>query len=386
MRLTYKHTMAACCLGLMAQAVVNNLPTLLFLTYARLWGITPAQITLLISLNFIVQLIVDALFINLVDRVGYRRCALSSSLCCFLGLMLLSVLPFRMREPFSGIIIACVIYGFGGGLFELVISPIVEAIPNDSKSAAMSLVHSFYSWGHVAVVLISTLLFNVVNPLYLPVIWSALPLFTMALFAAVPILELKSCTPKSGAKDPAARNMLLCFMTLMVCAGASEQAINQWSSYFAETTLGIQKNVGDLLGPCMFALLMGAARLWFSLFGARFDLRRSIIISSSLCFISYISAALLPAGFLSLAFCALCGLFVGILWPAVLSLCAKERSINASGFAALALGGDIGCALGPALVGQVYAFAGNDAALRWGILAASLFPLVLFLVLWKRRV
>ena len=388
MKLTYKTTILACFVGYIVQAIVNNFIPLLFITFQNQYGIPLNQITLLVTVNFGVQLLTDLLATQFVDRIGYRTSILIAHICSALGLMLLTILP-EILTPFSGILIAVVIYAVGGGLIEVLISPIMESCPTDNKEAAMSLLHSFYCWGHVSVVLISTLFFQfagIQNWKILAWIWAVIPIANTFVFAQTPMAPLMAEGEKGMTmKELFVNKTFWLLMLMMVCSGASEQAVSQWASAFAEQGLGISKTAGDLAGPMTFAICMGSARAVYGKYGHRIDLDRFMKGSSLLCIGTYLLISLSPLPVLSLIGCALCGMSVGILWPGTFSKAAVAlKNGGTAMFALLALAGDLGCSGGPTLVGIV-----SDACngnLKAGILAAILFPslLVTCLCLPKR--
>ena len=378
-RWNYNHTLYASYLGYVCQAIVNNLAPLLFLTLQRTYGISLGQITLLVTFNFGVQLLVDLASTLFVDRLGYRRCAVIAHVCCALGLAGLAVLPELLPHPYVGLLAAVCLYAVGGGLIEVLISPIVEACPTEKKDAAMSLLHSFYCWGCVLVIALSTAFLALLGSdswRMLPLLWALVPAANAMLFSRVPV---NSLTPEGGGMS--VRELLRSsgfwlLALLMVCAGASELSMSQWASAFAEKGLGISKTLGDLAGPCFFAVLMGLARVLYAAFSDRISLLGFMRGSCVLCVASYLLAVFAPHPALALLGCGLCGLSVGILWPGVFSIAAGRMPAGGTAlFALLALGGDLGCSSGPTLVGFVSERAGG--VLQAGLLAAILFPLVL---------
>jgi fucose permease len=377
--LNYRHTLAASYLGYVSQAIVNNLAPLLFLTFQRQFDISLGRLALLISLNFTIQLVVDLAAARFIDKIGYRIAAVSAHLLCAAGLFSMGVLPFVL-SPYAGLVVAVVINALGGGLIEVIISPIVEALPGERKTAAMSLLHSFYCWGYVLVVVLSTLYFNlagIINWRYLPMVWALLPLGNVFLFAKTP---LKTLIDESAQAIPLGslvrRRVFLILFLLMICSGASEQAMSQWASFFAEAGLGVSKTLGDLLGPCAFAVLMGLSRVFLGLHTGDFKLERVLLISGGLCIAGYLITVFSPFPLLALGGCALCGLSVGVMWPGTFSLASRVFPLGGTAmFAILALAGDVGCAAGPGLVGAIM----NRTALTTGLLAAIAFPLLLVL-------
>lgn len=376
----YNKTITACFVGCIVQAIVNNFVPLLFLTFQRTYQIPLAQITLLVTFNFGIQLLVDLLSVGFVDRIGYRVSMVLAHILSAAGLLLLTVLPELLPSPFIGILTAVMIYAVGGGLLEVLVSPVVEACPSDNKEKAMSMLHSFYCWGHVGVVLLSTLFFSVFgihNWKILGVIWSLIPLGNAFVFAKVPIANLIEEGEKGLRLGELFRMKLFwILLIMMVCAGASEQAVSQWASTFAEKGLGISKTAGDLAGPMAFAILMGASRAFYGKYGDRIHLDHFMIYSSVLCILSYLGISLLPFPGLSLVCCAICGLSVGIMWPGTFSKAAAAFPRGGTAlFALLALGGDLGCSGGPTMVGIVSSALGDN--LKMGILAGVMFPLLL---------
>ena len=379
MRGNYNATIRACFGGYMVQAVINTFVPLLFLTLRREYGLSLEEISLLITVNFLVQLTVDLLAARFVDRIGYRFSVVAAHLFSAAGLVLLTVLP-QWMPPLAGLLIAVAVYAVGGGLIEVLISPIVEACPTRHKESVMSLLHSFYCWGCVATILLSTLFFSLLGTgpwRVLACLWALLPLVNGAIFTQVPLVSL---TPEDGsgmslrqlARQPAFWVLLL----LMACAGASEHGVSQWASALAESALGVSKTVGDLAGPLSFALLMGLSRVFYAKYGEKISLRPYMTLCAALCVAGYLLTALSPWPALSLAGCGLCGLAVGCMWPGTFSLAAgRFRAGGTALFALLALAGDLGCSAGPTAVGVASSALGGS--LQRGILLGAVSPLLL---------
>lgn len=378
----YQLTMYACFIGYIVQAIVNNFLPLLFVTFQKTYSIPLTQITLLITLNFGIQLVIDMLSAGFVDKIGYRASAIIAHVCSAAGLVLLTVLPGAFPDPFAGILIAVFIYAIGGGLIEVLISPILEACPTDNKEKAMSLLHSFYCWGHVGVVLISTLfftLFGIENWKILAVCWAVVPAVNIILFAKAPIYSLHE-EGETGLtlKQLFTRKIFWVMMLMMLCAGASEQAVSQWASTFAEQGLGVSKTIGDLAGPMSFAALMGLSRLLYGKFGDKLDLDKFMKMSCLLCIAAYFCISLVPLPAVGLVGCAVCGFSVGIMWPGTFSKAsAAVKGGGTALFAMLALAGDVGCSGGPTLAGFISGCFNGE--LRAGILAAIVFPVLLLI-------
>lgn len=382
MNQTYRKTITACFVGYIVQAVVNNFIPLLFLTFQRTYGIPLSKITLLITLNFGVQLVVDLLSAGFVDRIGYRAAMVMAHGFAVAGLICLSVLPEALPDPFAGILCAVILYAVGGGLLEVLVSPVVEACPSEHKEKTMSMLHSFYCWGHVGVVALSTVFFRVFgidNWKVLALIWAVIPLGNMIAFLRVPIASLAEEGERGYSIGELLGNRLFwVLLVMMISAGASEQAVSQWASAFAEKGLGISKTAGDLAGPMAFAVLMGTSRAFYGKYGDRIRLDSFMGYSSMLCIASYLCISLVPSPLLSLLACSVCGLSVGIMWPGTFSKASSALKRGGTAmFALLALGGDVGCSGGPTLVGLVSGACGDN--LRLGILAGIAFPVLLLL-------
>lgn len=378
----YRHTLYACYIGYITQAIVNNFAPLLFLTFQRSYGISLGKISLLVTMNFGVQLAVDFLAAHFVDRIGYRTCMLAAHICSGAGLVAMAVLPQILPDSFFGLVLAIILYAVGGGLLEVLVSPIVEACPTEKKEAAMSLLHSFYCWGHMGVVILSTLFFmafGIENWKILAVLWAAVPFFNAVYFSLVPIKKLVEEEDEGlSIRELSGRKVFWILMILMVCAGASEQAVSQWASAFAEAALHVSKSIGDLAGPCAFACFMGTARIVSAKYSEKMSLERIMVFSGGLCIVSYLLISLSPWPVLSLFGCALCGFSVGSLWPSTFSLAVKKIPGGGTAmFAFFALAGDVGCGGGPLLVGRISGIMSDN--LRAGILAALIFPVLMIL-------
>ena len=392
-RTSYRHTLTAAYIAFITLATVNNFAPLLFLTFSTSWGIPLPRMALLISVNFGIQLTVDLLAAGFAERIGYRTCIVAAHLLSALGLLGLGLLPPLLPDPYIGIILSIAVYAVGGGLLEVLTSPIAEACPTENKEAHMSLLHSFYCWGHVLVILLSTAFFALVGIEHWPILaclWAILPLLNAIYLCFVPIRQLNDdTTAETGLSLPALlrRPLFWLFILMMFCAGAAEQAMGQWASAFAEAGLGVSKTVGDLAGPCVFALLMGVSRFTSSRLTRRIKTETFMALSCALCVLAFLLAGLSPSPVLSLIGCGLCGLSVGIFWPGTFSISAVSlRGGGTALFALLALSGDLGCMGGPALVslGTVLL---PGATLKSAMLIGLLFPLGLIaglLVLARR--
>lgn len=376
----YRKTTYACFLGYVVQSIVNSFVPLLFVTFQKDYHIPLTQITLLITVNFVVQLLVDLLSAGFVDKIGYRASIVAAHFCAAAGFVLLATLPDLFADPFAGMLPAVCVYAIGGGLIEVLVSPILEACPTDNKETAMSLLHSFYCWGCTAVVLCSTIFFALFGTQHwkiLTLLWTIVPIFNMLLFLRVPIYSLHEEGETGMTLGELFREkMFWLLMLMMLCAGASEHAVGQWASTFAEQGLGLTKTLGDLVGPMAFAILMGISRLIYGKYGERMALDRFMKFSCVLCIAAFLCISLVPVPLVELLGCALCGFSVGIMWPGTFSRAsAALRRGGTVMFAMLALAGDLGCSGGPTLVGFVSSALDNN--LRMGILAGVIFPILL---------
>lgn len=377
----YTHTIYASYIGYITQAIINNFAPLLFLTFVEDYDLTLDKITMITTINFLVQLAVDFISAKVIDKVGYRPAILAAHVCCGLGLISMAVLPEMLSDPYAGLIIAVVLYAIGGGIIEVLISPIVEACPTKKKEAAMSLLHSFYCWGHVGVVLLSTAFFaafGIENWKVLACVWALIPFANIVYFAYVPIYAVVEESEKLSLGKLLRRKAFWLLVVLMICAGASEQAMSQWASAFAESALNVSKTVGDLAGPCAFAVFMGTARAIYGKYSDRIPLKKMMVGSAVLCIVCFLTAALSGNPLIGLMGCALCGFSVGIFWPGTFSIAALRLPGGGTAmYALMALAGDLGCSSGPTVVGLAANAFGGD--LKIGLLLAVIFPLGMLL-------
>lgn len=376
----YKATLHACYRGYFVQAIINNLPPLLFTTFLALYGIPVEQLALLILLNFGTQIVADVCSVFFIDKIGMRASAIIAHACAFAGLWLMAFLPGLLHSPFLGLALAMILCAWGGGILEVLVSPIVDLIPGDAKAAGMSLLHSFYCWGQVCVVLFTTLLLYFIrreNWMLLPLLWSVLALYNLVRFARVKMPPPRPAEHTVPFKGLLRKRLFWLGMVLMIAAGASELGMSQWSSAFAEAGLGVNKVMGDLLGPFLFGIFMALGRTWYGLFGAKIPLRPVMMGCAVLGVACYLTAALAPWPLLALAGCALCGLAVSMFWPGVFSLCSETLRGGTAMFGVFAIMGDIGCSIGPWMVGAVAGAAGGTQYLSIGLLAATIFPAIM---------
>ena len=384
----YQKTKLACYLGFITQAISANFAPLLFLTFYRTYGISYADLALIPFAFFLTQLIVDFLSAKFVDKIGYRTSVVIAQITSGAGLLMLAFLPDLFPRPFTGILVCVIVYAIGSGLIEVLCSPIIEACPFDNKAGMMSLLHSFYCWGSVGTILGSTLFFALFGTAHwriLACLWAIVPLYNIYNFATCPIEPIVSEGESMTITQLLKTKIFWVFIVLMVCAGASELSMSQWASAFAESSLGVSKTTGDLLGACGFAVFMGLSRVWYGKYGEKVELTRFMIASGLLCLCSYLLTAFAKWPAMGLAGCMLCGFSVGIMWPGSISISSSRLPKGGTAlFALLALAGDLGGASGPAIVGNVSHALGEN--LQSGILAGICFPIVLVIsVLILRR-
>lgn len=391
MKLSYKHTIIACCTSYITQAVVVNFAPLLFVQFGKQFDISLSEISLLITVCFGVELAVDLFAAKYSDRFSQRSLIISALIIAILGIGGFAIFPFMFKKPYWGLVISNVFCGIGGGLMEVLISPMIEACPTENKSGNMSLLHSFYCWGQASVIIITTLFIlfaGIENWRVISILWTIVPLVALVMFIFVPIYNDPSKLSPNAREERSQRTSIgsllrnpvfLLFFGVMVCSGASELAMSQWSSSFAESGLGISKALGDIFGPCLFGILMGMARILYSKFSNHLNTTVCMLISSVLCALSYLIAALSPIRFISLLGCSLCGFSVGILWPCALSLAAERINGSVTLFALLAVGGDLGCLIGPAATGAIADAFGGDISISF--IFALIFPITLIILI-----
>ena len=375
----YKSTLHACYLGYITQALIVNLPPLLFVVFKDKFGLSYAKLGFLVVVIFVTQLIVDALAILFVDKIGQRVSAVIAHIFAAVGMIALAFLPRLLPHPYAGLVIASMLFAIGGGLIEVLVSPIVESLPGDAKASAMSLLHSFYSWGQVLVIILSTVALLLVGQdlwFVLPLVWAVLPIITLFKFTRVPLVPPEEEGKRTPLKTLITSKIFLVALVLMVCSGAAEQAMGQWASLFSEKGLGISKTLGDLLGPCLFAVMMGIVRTLYGMKGQSVNIHKILMICSVGCVISFAVTALVPVPAIALIGCSLCGLTVSLMWPGMLSLTAGGYPAGGTAmFAIMALGGDLGCSIGPWLTGVV----ADRSNLNIGLLTGIIFPAVMLI-------
>lgn len=395
---TYKDTLRTCYFAYITQAIIVNLPPTLFIVFRERFGFSYAQLSFLILLNFATQIAVDVISIKLTKILGYRKYIRIAHIAAAAGLVLMGILPEIAGSgipSYIAVLFCTVLYSAGSGIIEVLVSPIVEAIPGDAKASAMSLLHGFYSWGQVLVVMLTTLILALIGHdlwFILPILWAIIPAVNIYRFSVVPIAELEDNVEEGIPLGKLfAKRLFICILLMMICSGAAEQSMSQWASLFAERGLGVTKTVGDLLGPCLFAVFMGIGRTAYGLFGQKINPAKAIWLLSFGCIGCYAVTVFSSDAVLGLAACALCGFAVSLMWPGMLSVASATYPGGGTPmFSILAMGGDIGCSFGPWLTGMVsdsvikYSSLGEkaeSAGLHYGLLAAMIFPVLMAIVM-----
>ena len=380
----YNKTKTACYLGFITQAIAANFAPLLFLKFHNDYHISLGNIAWISTCFFFTQLLIDLFCARFVDKIGYRICVVASEVCAAAGLVGLAFLPEILPDPFVGILCSVILYAVGSGLIEVLCSPIIEACPFENKEATMSLLHSFYCWGAVGTILVSTLfflLFGMDSWKWLAVLWALIPAINVYNFATCPIEHLVEEDEGMKISELFQKPLFWIAICLMICSGASELAMAQWASAYAEAALGLSKAFGDLAGPCMFAVTMGISRIIFGKYGDKMDLMKFMTASGILCVICYLLVSLSTSPVIGLIGCILCGFSVGIMWPGAISI--SSRKFPAGGtamFALLAMAGDLGGSIGPGIVGRVTQSVGDNIQIGMGV--GLVFPLILLVMLF----
>lgn len=383
----YKKTLVACYLGFVTQAITANFTPLLFLTFVNTYGVTFEKIAMIPLVFYLTQLLIDFAATKFADKIGYRTCVVASQVLSAIGLLLMAILPELLSAPFIGILLSVVLYAIGSGLIEVLVSPIVEACPFENKDGVMSLLHSFYCWGAMGVILGSTLffaLFGIEKWKILVFIWALVPLYNAFNFMNCPIERLVEDGKSMGIRELLKTPIFWLMILLMVCSGASEATMAQWASAFTESAIGVSKTVGDLAGPCLFAMFMGVSRILYGKFSQKLDLTKVMLACGTMCVGCYLLASLSTLPILGLVGCALCGLGVGVMWPGSISISSQRCPRGGTAmFAFLALAGDLGAMVSPAMVGGLSEMAGGN--LKTGLFVATIFPLILVVGLLMLR-
>lgn len=379
------------------QALIINFPPILFLHFSTTYGIPLSKITFLVIINFACQFCLDMLSAIFAKHLSYKVMIVASNILAALGLASYAFLPEILPNAYLGLVIATLISAMGSGLIEVIANPIMQSCPKPKKNFSMGFLHSFYCWGALGVVLISTLLLlwtGMGSWKLLALLWALIPAVNTVIFLVSPMNQPSAELEETSSLSKLVKTkMFWLFIFIMILGGACEQAMAQWASAFAETVLTeinivpeSAKLFGDLLGPCFFALTMALSRMIYPKVCEKYDLRRVMILSSILCAICYAVAAITQNPFVSLIGCGVCGFSVGIMWPGTLDLAGKTCTfVGTALFAMLSLAGDLGCLTGPALIGFTADILGGN--LKAGMTAAILLPslLTVILLLFKAK-
>ncbi len=378
MKFTYKHTVLTCYIAYISSACANNLASLLFIIFQDDFGLSTVQLATIVSLNFFTQIIVDFLGAKYIDKVGYRATAIIASGFLIFGIAGLGALPTIIDNTFLALCISSLIYAIGSALYEVIISPIVEALPGEHKEKAMTILHSFYCWGHLGVVILSTAFLVAFPEIWyvLPIIWSIVPLLALLMFTKIPIKTLNDDAPSMKIGTLFSTKLFWLFIVLMICGGAAEMTMAQWSSLFGESELGLSKLMSNLLGPCFFALMMALTRTIYGKYSDKMPLVKVLTLASVVTVTGYLMVAFIPEPYIALFGCGIVGIGVALYWPGTLSVAAKALPMGgASMFALLALFGDVGCSVGPQITAFVAESFGNN--MKIGFVGALIFPIVI---------
>lgn len=384
---SYQHTVRASSLGYIVQSMVNTFAPLLFVTFQTTYHISLSQVSLIIAVNFISQIILDFFASRFADRIGYRKCVVAAQILITIGTAGMAFFPEWFSNPLAGLLVAVIIYGSGGGLTEVLLTPIVQACPIERKDKTISMLHAFYCWGSVIIILGSTLFFKLAgieNWKLLACIWAILPLVNAIYFLMVPMYELVPEEDRMSMKELFSNRDFWILILLMFCAGSCEMAIAQWASSFAEEGLRVSKALGDLMGPCMFAALKGIERTWYGKRGKEEHLWSFMMFCAVLCGGCYIVLGFSHSAIISLISCAVAGFASGVIWPGTFTHAAKILPTGGTAlFGMLALAGDVGCGAGPVIVGLISSSLNDN--LQAGFLFGTSFSILLIVGLFLIR-
>ncbi|MCI8600772.1 MAG: MFS transporter [Oscillospiraceae bacterium] len=394
----YRATVRACYLGNLLQSC-GAIFAILFVPLRTLYGLTYTQYGLLVSVNFIVQVCSDILFSKPVERLGFRPFAVLSPILTSTGLVLFALAPVLFPgNVFFGFCVGMFVFAAAAGLQELLLSPILDGVPmpEEKKKKAMSLLHSFFAWGQIGAVLITTLLVWVLKAeqwQLITVLWALPPLVNVFLFAKAPLDAKVSAGNAMSLKQLFTSKIFLVVLLAIIFGGAAEVTMSQWASAFIEKGLNLPKLLGDMLGVCGFSLMLGLGRTLYGLKGDSISIHKVMIFGSLGAFCLYLLAALSGSPFVGMAACGLTGFCVSMLWPGSIVVASRELPLaGASMFALMSAGGDLGSSAASFLTGQVAdrveamgltSFMGSavtpeQAALRAGLFFAALFPICCF--------
>ena len=401
---SYKSTIAACYIGSFVQAIIVNTTPILFIPLREQFGLTFQQMGLLVLINFISQVGCDILFSNAIDKYGFRRFVVAAHGLAVVGLVLFAASPLLFDRPFAGFVTATIIFSGSGGLLELLLSPIVNAIPTDEKAGAMSVLHSFYSWGQAAVILLTTVLLFVFGRAWwqwIILIWTLVPLFNFFFLMRVPFAPNVPEEQRQGMDKILLKPFFIAALATILCGAAAELCISQWASAYLEEAMRLPKVVGDVGGVCLFAVMMGVGRLFYGMYGKKINVSLMMLIGTVGAAACYITVALSGTAVLSLLACGLCGLCVSLLWPGTLVVASEHYPLAGAWMFAILAAGDIGASAGPWLMGVVaeqahrlpflsglltQGMSPDQLGLRAAMLVSALFPIIAFFCLrWMRK-
>lgn len=399
---SYQLTTISCFVGIFCQAVSSNITAILFIPLMTLYGLSYVHLGLLVGINFTTQVLVDIIASRLVDRYGFRVFVLPSDILAVIGLVLFGLTPVLFDNILTGLVFSTIIFSASCGLQEVMLSPIVNAIPHNDKGPAMALMHSFYAWGQVATIIITTLFlffFGIENWQVIVFLWALVPLVNFFMFLAAPFPGVIHENQRMTMRDLILKPFYLVALLAIMGGAATELVMNQWSSTFSEKVLELPKVTGDILGMCGFAVFLGLGRVLYGRYGSKINMNNVLVGSAAAAVVCYIAVAISPLPAISLAACAVCGLAASLLWPGTLVITAEKYPLAGAWiFAILAAAGDIGAASGPFAAGvitdltrqmpSILQFAASlqllpdQFAIRIAILLSAIFPLFTLACHW----
>ena len=385
----YKITKYTCYLFYVLQGTLLNLTPLLFVPLMEQYGLSYMKLGALASVNFATQLIVDIVLSKLTDKHRYRISLRLSASAAFIGYMIFAWAPGRLGDPYTWLLIGTVVYSIGAGLMEITISPLIHALPDKAKGKSMAILHSFYAWGVVLTVIVSTSVLAIIGRdkwNFIVTGWLIVPVIGFILSCIMPVPK-----PESGENERTAGSFrilikpaFILFLAMIFFGSCAEAVMTQWSSAFLERAVGLDKLIGDIAGMSMFALMLGLCRMASAALDKKISLSTYMMLGTIGAVICYIIVSVSNVAAVSLIFCALTGFMVGMLWPGTLVLAADAfPKAGAWLFAYLAVAGDLGGVFGPWITGAI----ADRSGLNAGLGAAAIFPVIglICMIIYKRR-
>ena len=400
----YKLTKNACHLTGMSMAVTANLSPILFVTFKEMYNLSYTLLGLLVVVNFFTQLFIDLVFTFFSKYFNIHKTVRTTPFVVFCGLVLYAVLPkIFPHMAYIWIAMGTVVFSVASGLSEVLLSPVIAAIPSENPDREMSKLHSMYAWGVVGVVILSTIfitIFGEENWMYLALIWSAIPFVAFLMFLKAEFPQMENF--EKGEKETVIFNkgIVLCVLCIFL-GGAAECTMSQWASGFIENAVGVPKIYGDVLGVALFALLLGAGRTLYSKYGKNIiNVLLYGMLGASLC---YFTASITLNPVVGVVACAMTGIFTSMLWPGTLIYVEEKfKNVGVAVYALMAAGGDMGASLAPQLLGiisdkfsmtelsvrisDMFSIGAEQVSMRAGLLITGFFPVAgVFCILYMKR-